>query len=106
MWERRVGDVGDGMGFAGVRKSFSLVDRVHAELKVSGGEVEWIGYGGAARQSVGDLRLASACGWSCISLSLVHGMELRGDGFQTPVLFLLSLSLSLYLSPGNDLKVK
>ena len=43
----------------------------------------------------GDLRLASACGWSCISLSLVHGMELRGDGFQTPVLFLLSLSLSL-----------
>ena len=53
MWERRVGDVGDGMGFAGVRKSFSLVDRVHAELKVGEGEVEWIGYDGAARRSVG-----------------------------------------------------
>ena len=37
-------------------------------------------------------------GWSCFSLSLVHGVELRGDGFRTPVLFLLSLSLSLSLS--------
>ena len=31
------------MGFAGVRESFALVDRVHAELKVGGGKVEWIG---------------------------------------------------------------
>ena len=48
MRERRIGDVGGEMGFAGVRESFALVDCVHAELKVGKGEVEWIGYGGAA----------------------------------------------------------
>ena len=36
-------------------------------------------------------------GWSCVSLSLVRGVELRGDGFWTLVLFLLSLFLSLSL---------
>jgi len=75
------------MGFAGVRESFVLVNRVHAELKVGGGEVECIGYNATAHQSVGDLGLASAC-----------GVELRGDGFRTPMLFLLFLSLSFYLS--------
>ena len=39
-WERRIGDVGGEMGFAGVRVGFALVDRVHAELEVGGGEVE------------------------------------------------------------------
>ena len=39
-WERWIGDIGGEMGFAGVRESFSLVDRVHAELEVGGGEVE------------------------------------------------------------------
>ena len=29
------------MGFATMRESFALVDWVHAELKVGGGEVEW-----------------------------------------------------------------
>ena len=95
-WEQRIGDVGDGMGFAGVRESFALVDRVHAELKVGGGEVEWIGYGDATRRSVGDLEPASTCGVELrLSLSLVRGVELRGDGFRTLVLFLLSLSLSI-----------
>ena len=45
-------------------------------------------------------------GWSCISLSLVRGVELRGDGFRTLMLFLLSPSLFLSLNPGNHLKVK
>ena len=58
------------MGFTSMRESIALVDRVHAELKVGGGEVEWIGYGGAARQSVGDLRLVSTCGVE-LRLSLV-----------------------------------
>ena len=39
-WERRIRDVGGEMGFAGVRVGFALVDRVHAELEVGGGEVE------------------------------------------------------------------
>ena len=39
-WDRRIRDVGGEMGFAGVRKSFALVDRVHVELEVGGGEVE------------------------------------------------------------------
>ena len=37
---RWIEDVGGGYGFIGVRESFALVDRVHAELEVSGGEVE------------------------------------------------------------------
>ena len=37
----QIEDVGGGYGFAGVREIFSLVDRVHAELEVGGGEVEW-----------------------------------------------------------------
>ena len=43
MWERWIGDVGGEMGFTDVGESFALVDRVHAKLKVGGGEVEWIG---------------------------------------------------------------
>ena len=39
-WERRIGDVGGEMGFAGMRESFALVDQVHAKLEVGGGEVE------------------------------------------------------------------
>ena len=46
------------------------MDRVHSELKVGGGEVEWIGYGDAARWSVGDIRPAFACGVE-LRLSLV-----------------------------------
>ena len=42
---------------------------------MGGGEVEWIGYSGAARRSVGDLRLASACELELhLSLSLVRGV--------------------------------
>ena len=51
-WERRIGDVGGEMGFAGVREGFALVDRVHAKLEVGGGEVDWIGYDGAAHRSM------------------------------------------------------
>ena len=40
VWERRIGDVGGEMGFAGMRESFALVDQVHAKLKMGGGEVE------------------------------------------------------------------
>ena len=40
------------MGFAGVRESFASVDQVHAELKVGGGEVEWIGYSDVAHRSM------------------------------------------------------
>nr|POE62687.1 hypothetical protein CFP56_23219 [Quercus suber] len=89
MREQRIGEVGGEMGFASVRESFALVDRVHAELKVGGGEVEWIGYSGAARQSVGDLGPTFACR-SCVSLSLVRGVELKGDGFRTLMPFLLN----------------
>ena len=39
-WERRIRNVGGEMGFADVRESFALVDQVHAELEVGGGEVE------------------------------------------------------------------
>ena len=39
-WERRIGDVGGEMGFTDVRESFALVDWVHVELEVGGGEVE------------------------------------------------------------------
>ena len=39
-WERRIGDIGGEMGFADMRVGFALVDRVHAELEVGGGEVE------------------------------------------------------------------
>ena len=35
---RRIGDVGGGYGFAGVREIFALVGQVHAELEVGGGE--------------------------------------------------------------------
>jgi len=34
LWEGRIGDVGGEMGFAGVRESFALVDRVHLEFEV------------------------------------------------------------------------
>ena len=61
-WERRIGDVRGEMGFANVRESFALVDQVHAELNVGGGEVKWLGYGGTARRSVGDLGPTSTCG--------------------------------------------
>ena len=40
VWEQRIGDVGVEMGFVGVRESFALVDQVHAELEMGGGEVE------------------------------------------------------------------
>ena len=40
VWERRIGDVGGEMGFAGMRESFALVDQVHAKLEVGKGEVE------------------------------------------------------------------
>ena len=60
-------------------------------------EVRLSGSGTATlRRSVGDLEPASTCGVELrLSLSLVRGVELRGDGFQTLVLFLLSLSLSI-----------
>ena len=87
------------MGFVGMRESFALVDRVHVELKVGGGEVEWIRYGGTARRSVGDLESASACGVE-LHLSLVGtwgGAE--GRWVSNPcALSSLSLSLSLSLS--------
>ena len=35
---RRIGDVGGGYGFTGVREIFALVDRVHAELEVGEGD--------------------------------------------------------------------
>ena len=41
------------MGFTGVREIFALADRVHVELKVGGGEVEWIGYGNASSECGG-----------------------------------------------------
>ena len=81
------------MGFASMREMFSLLDRVHAELKVGRGEVEWIGYGGTARRSVGDLRLASACGVELrLSLGAWGGAE--GRWVSDPCA-LSSLSLSL-----------
>ena len=110
MWEWRIGDVEGEMGFVGMRESFALVDRVHVELKVGGGEVEWLGMAARLVGGWGTSNRRLRVGWSCISLSLVRGVELRGDGFRTPVLFLLSLSLSLslslFVSPGNHLKVK
>ena len=39
-WEQQIRNVGGEMGFADVRESFALVDQVHAELEVGGGEVE------------------------------------------------------------------
>ena len=83
------------MGFASMREMFSLLDRVHTELKVGRGEVEWIGYGGTARRSVGDLRLASACGVELrLSLGAWGGAE--GRWVSDPcALSSLSLSLSL-----------
>ena len=39
-WERQIRNVGGEVGFANVRESFALVDQVHAELEVGGGEVE------------------------------------------------------------------
>ena len=86
------------MGFAGVRESFALVDRVHAKLKVGRGEVERIGYGGVARQSVGDLKLASACGVE-LHLSLI-GVWGGADGRWVSDPYALSsfpLSLSLFV---------
>ena len=87
------------MGFAGMKEMFYLVDRVHAELKVGRGEVEWIGYGGAARRSVGDLRSASACGVE-LSLSLIGVWGgAKGRWVSNPCgLSSLSPSLSLSLS--------
>ena len=51
-WEQQIGDVRGEMGFVGVRVGFALVDRVHAKLEVGGGEVDWIGYDGAAHRSM------------------------------------------------------
>ena len=106
-WERRIEDVGDGMGFTSVKESFALVDRVHAELKVGGGEVEWIGYDGAAHRSVRDLGSTFACGVE-LRLSLVGAWDgAEGRWVSEPcALSCLPLSLSLCLSPGNHLKVK
>ena len=104
MWERRIRDVGGEMGFAGMKKSFALVDRVHTELKVGGGEVEWIGYGGTARRSVGDLGPTSVC-WVELRLSLI-GAWGGAEGRWVSDPCALSLSLSVFVSPGNHLKVK
>ena len=77
------------MGFTGVRESFSLVDWVHAKLKVGGGEVEWIGYGGTAL--VGNLEPVSVCGVELrLSLDCAWG---EVEGKWDP--YALSLSLSL-----------
>ena len=77
------------MGFTGVRESFSLVDWAHAKLKVGGGEVEWIRYGGTAR--VGNLEPVSACGVELrLSLDCAWG-EVKGKWDP----YALSLSLSL-----------
>ena len=92
------------MGFAGVRESFALVDRVHAELEVGRGEVEWIRYGDAARRSVGDLGPVSACGVE-LHLSLV-GVWGGAEGRWVSDPCALSLSLSLSLSLGIHLKLK
>ena len=94
-WERRIRDVGGEMGFAGMKKSFALVDRVHTELKVGGGEVEWIEYGGTARRSVGDLGPASVC-WVELRLSLIGAWGgAEGRWVSDPCALSLSLSLSL-----------
>ena len=61
-WEQWIRDVGGEMGFASVSESFALVDWVHVELEVGGGEVEWIGYDDAVRQSVGGPR-TGVCVW-------------------------------------------
>ena len=103
-WERRIRDVGGEMGFAGMKKSFALVDRVHTELKVGGGEVEWIGYGGTACRSVGDLGPTSVC-WVELRLSLI-GAWGGAEGRWVSDPCALSLSLSVFVSPGNHLKVK
>ena len=84
------------MGFVGVRERFSLVDRVHAELKVGGGEVEWIRYGGTARRSVGDLESVSACGVK-LHLSLVGVWGGAEGRWVSDPCALSSLSLSLCL---------
>ena len=85
------------MGFAGVRESFALVDRVHTELKVGRGEVEWIGYGSAACRSVGDLEPASACGVE-LRLSLVGAWGGAEGRWVSDPCALSSLPLSLSLS--------
>ena len=95
------------MGFTSMRESIALVDRVHAELKVGRGEVEWIGYGSAAHQSVGDLGPTSSCRVE-LRLSLVGARGgAKGRWVSDPcALSSLSLSLSLSVSPRNHLKVK
>ena len=82
------------MGFADMRESFALVDRVHAELKVGRGEVEWIGYDDAARRSVGDLGPASACGVE-LHLSLVGAWGGAEGRWVSDPCALSSLPLSL-----------
>ena len=81
-------------GFASMRESFAFVDRVHAELKVGRGEVEWIGYGGTARRSLGDLGSASVCGVE-LRLSLVSAWDGAEGRWVSDPCALSSLSLSL-----------
>ena len=114
-WEQWIGDVGGEMGFTGVRESFALVDRVHAELKVGGGEVKWIEYGDAACWNVRDLGPASACRVE-LHLSLVGAWGgAKGRWVSDPCALSSlppslspspSLSLSMCVSPRNHLKVK
>ena len=83
------------MGFTSMRESIALVDRVHAELKVGRGEVEWIGYGSAAHQSVGDLGPTSVC-WVELRLSLIGAWGgAEGRWVSDPCALSLSLSLSV-----------
>ena len=89
-WERQIGDVGGEMGFIGVRESFALVDRVHAELEVGevrlserreeNGENPLVQRGKRRRYSsesgwTSDRR--RGVGWSSVSLSLVRGVKLK-----------------------------
>ena len=93
------------MGFAGVREIFALVDRVHAELKVGGGEVEWIGYGNASSECGGPRTGVYVWGGAA-SLSLISAWGGAEGRWVSDPCTLSSLPLSLYLSPGNHLKVK
>ena len=73
--QRQIEDVGGGYGFAGVREIFALVDWVHAELEVGGGEKRE-----EKGENSSDWR--RSVGWSCVGVwvdiepSMECGVEL------------------------------
>ena len=73
---RQIEDVGGGYGFAGVREIFALVDQVHAEHEVGGGE-------GREENGENSLDWRRSVGWSCVGVwvdigpSTECGVELR-----------------------------